>query len=657
LPFPLLSRIKNAMTRPLIPARLAFADGVPVVETSGDARHSADDGPAQARHVFLEGNRLPQRWQGRTSFTILETGFGTGLNFMAAWQAWRTESAQQGASATPRRLHYIAIEKHPFSAADLTRLHALWPEFSGLSQALLAAWPPLLPGLHRLLLDGGQVVLTLAFGDIAECLPQIVARADAFFLGGFRPDSNPEMGDLRHLARLNRLAADGATLATQGTHVSSTAVNRALAQAGFSCKALPGFGGRGSMMAATYAPRWAVPPVMQPSARKAIVIGAGIAGSAACERLAARGWEVTLIERHHAAAQEASGNLAGIVMPLLSRDDNIPSRLARAGFLFSLRLAQRLGGMGQGFAGEACGVVQLAQDEAHARAQREILAQGAYPEDFARWMTPEEVASRIARPASFGGWLFPQGGWVRPASLCQALFDACGSRLEQRFGEEIVQLRRAGEEWQACNAQGRAVASAPVLILAQGARARILEQTRGLPLDAVRGQVTHIPAAVLPSLSMVVCGEGYVTPPHDGLCCVGATYDMDTESSLRAASQQENLGRLAQVLPQAIVPPLELAGRVGFRCVAPDRLPLVGALPDPGRAIAGSRLRDVPRLPGLYGLLGYASRGLIWAGLAAELLASQLEGEPLPVEAELAAALDPGRFALKAFRQRKAEQP
>ncbi|OWW21118.1 hypothetical protein AYR66_18210 [Noviherbaspirillum denitrificans] len=71
--------------------------------------------------------------------------------------------------------------------------------------------------------------------------------------------------------------------------------------------------------------------------------------------------------------------------------------------------------------------------------------------------------------------------------------------------------------------------------------------------------------------------------------------------------------------------------------------------------ISGSRLRDVPRLPGLYGLLAYGSRGIVWAAFAAELLASMLEGDALPIERELVEALDPARFALKADRRRAAE--
>ena len=627
----------------LVPATLHLVDGIPFAGSYDDVYHSADGGLEQARHVFLGGNRLPQRWQGKTHFTIVETGFGLGLNFLATWAAWRADPERC------ERLHFVSIEKHPFRAADLGTLHAMWPELVELSAQLRAAWPPLAPGFHRLLLDGGKVMLTLVFGDISDCLPQIEAGADAFYLDGFSPSKNPDMWSPEILARINRIAAPGATVAT---YTVSSAVRKALTQAGFTCEKLPGFGRKREMLAARFEPRWQVQAPTPPARRDAIVIGAGVAGCAAAERLAARGWNVTLIERHGKPAQEASGNLAGIVMPLVSKDDSVPSRLSRAAYLFTQRIWQEAGGIGRAFAGEACGVLQLARDAENEAAQREAIDTGLYPPDYVRWVDATEAQRLLGTEVAFGGWLFPQGGWVTPASLCHALLDACGERLQRRFDCKVAGIAREGYEWKALDAAGNTIACAPVMIVAGGAHAAMFPQTRDLPLPAIRGQVTHVPAAGLLPLPMVLCGEGYITRPAQGLCCVGATYEFDDDPALRQSSQDENLARLAQLLPQASIPDPGLAGRVGFRCVPPDRLPLVGALPDAAQPIAGSRLRDVPRLPGLYALLGYASRGLVWAPFAAELLASKLEGEPLPVESELAAALDPARFALKEHRRK-----
>jgi tRNA 5-methylaminomethyl-2-thiouridine biosynthesis bifunctional protein len=389
--------------------------------------------------------------------------------------------------------------------------------------------------------------------------------------------------------------------------------------------------------------------------REAIIIGAGLAGSAACERLAARGWQLTLIERHAQPAQEASGNLAGIVMPLMSKDDNVSSRLARAAYLFTLQLWKQLGGIGDAFSGEACGVLQLATDGAQEELQKQTAEQWNYPPGFAHWIDAAAASRLVGGETSSGGWLFPQGGWVHPESLCRALLAACGSRLETRFAQSAVRLERVGAIWRASDEHGTVIAEAPVAILANGTNATIYSQTHGLPLTSMRGQVTHLPEALLPAVPVVLCGEGYLTRPSQGMCSIGASYDADDDRSLRADSHEENLRRLAQILPHATagLEDVPMAGRVGFRCVTPDRLPLVGALPDYDaiKRVSGSRLRDVPRLPGLYGLLGYGSRGLIWAPFAAELLAAHLDGGPLPVESELAAALDPARFLLKAHRR------
>jgi tRNA 5-methylaminomethyl-2-thiouridine biosynthesis bifunctional protein len=173
-----------------------------------------------------------------------------------------------------------------------------------------------------------------------------------------------------------------------------------------------------------------------------------------------------------------------------------------------------------------------------------------------------------------------------------------------------------------------------------------------LPLERIRGQISYLPTDALPVLPLVVCRDAYITPPSFGVVSLGASYDSGSDTGLRAASQQDNVGKVADMLSlPGLGQGAPLAGRVGFRSVAPDRLPLVGALPAPAGKTRIERLRDLPRQPGLYGLLGYASRGLTWAPLAAELLAATLENEPLPLELALVQAIDPGRFQLAVLRR------
>src|SRR5579871_1772903 len=195
------------MRAALVPARLAFQEGTPYSEAFGDIYHSAEGGPAQARHVFLGGNGLPERWRDRGRFTILETGFGPGLNFLVTWQAWRRDPRRCG------KLHFVSLEKHPFSRTDLRTLHRLYPELEDEAARLHAIWPPLVPGGHRAELEAGNVVLTLFFGDIANTR-QLRLAADAIYLDGFAPAKNPDMWSPALMRALSRLAAPGATAAT-----------------------------------------------------------------------------------------------------------------------------------------------------------------------------------------------------------------------------------------------------------------------------------------------------------------------------------------------------------------------------------------------------------------------------------------------------------
>ncbi|KHK52007.1 FAD-dependent cmnm(5)s(2)U34 oxidoreductase, partial [Burkholderia sp. A9] len=312
----------------LVPATLALRDdGILVSPEYGELHRDASHALAHA-HRMLAGNGLPARWQGRRTFTIVETGFGTGSHFLATWAAWRDDPARC------ERLHFVAVEPHPFSREDLRRAvsHIVANTTnSANADALVDAWPMLVPGLHRLEFDAGRVVLTLAFGDARDMLQRLVAHADAFYLGSVAAatDEDPLSTDV--IRALARSAGEGATYAT---HARTDAVKQALVETGFTSRDIDDCAGEPAMRAGEYAPRWRMrrhePPRALPvAARRAIVIGAGLAGCAVVERLAARGWDVTLIERHDRIASAASGNPAGVFHPLMTRDDNVASRLTR----------------------------------------------------------------------------------------------------------------------------------------------------------------------------------------------------------------------------------------------------------------------------------------------------------------------------------------
>ncbi|HHO8087815.1 TPA: tRNA (5-methylaminomethyl-2-thiouridine)(34)-methyltransferase MnmD, partial [Pseudomonas aeruginosa] len=137
----------------------------------------------------------------------------------------------------------------PLAAADLRRALALWPELAPWSEALLGQYLAVHPGFQRLAFAGGRVGLTLLLGDVLECLPQLDARVDAWFLDGFAPAKNPDMWSPVLFAELARLSAPQATL---GTFTSAGFVRRGLIEAGFAMQRVPGYGQKREMLSGTY---------------------------------------------------------------------------------------------------------------------------------------------------------------------------------------------------------------------------------------------------------------------------------------------------------------------------------------------------------------------------------------------------------------------
>jgi tRNA 5-methylaminomethyl-2-thiouridine biosynthesis bifunctional protein len=673
------------MVATLVPARLELReDGTPFSRAYGDIYHSESGGLGQAEHVFLRGNDLPRRWAGRSLFSILETGFGLGINFLATWAQWRRDVE------ACTRLHYVSIEKHPFSKIDLQNYltsvlrllqvsghtsdtPSLANEFPFLVDALCAAWPPLVTGMHRIEFEQGRVVLTLIFGDALEVLPTLTMRADAFYLDGFSPAKNPDLWSTPVFKSLTRLAALGASVAT---YTVSAVVRQSLQDAGFRIDREPGYDSKRDMLIGRFVPRFRMrryePPApfaeqFSNASKHVMVVGAGLAGCAVVATMAARGWHVTLIEAQAAAAMAASGNPAGVFHPMITRDDSFAARLSRSGFLHALRAWHSLQARGLQFELHDQGLFVAAQN-AEDFAQMQIAhAALRLPDDYVRLLTPDAALSLIGVAPVHGGWYFPQGGWLDPAALCRAQLAAAGTHLTAHYNTLAHRIERQGGNWQVLDQDRHVIACAPILVIANAHDAGRLTSLQHLPTISIRGQLTQLPATQyshpMQALQQPLIGDGYVIPLGSRGWLTGASYDFDdTDATLRQDSQQENLQRLRTLLPQAAAmldssdaaPPL--AGRTAFRCVASDRMPLIGAVADEEAALAhaadlnGAHLADVPRQPGLYAAFGYGSRGLVWAALGAELVASQIEGEPLPVDKKLADGVDPARFLLRVLR-------
>ena len=611
------------------------ADGVPFSSVFGDVYHSADGAAEQARHVFLRGNGLPERWRGRRQFTIVETGFGLGLNFLEAWRAFEEDAR------APQALHFVSVESHPLSREALARLQARWPQHAARSRELLAAWPLPLAGFHRLHFGHGRITLTLLLGDAGELLPQLQAHADAFFLDGFAPAKNPQLWSRDIFTELARIAAPGATLATWTV---AAAVRDGLAAAGFAIEKRAGFGSKRDMLAGRRDGDEAagVPALRE---RRAIVIGAGLAGCMVAERLAARGWEVEVLERYATAAQEASGNPLGLASPLLNLADEANARLSRAAFLYALRYYAALAVPP---VPPRPGVLRIARDERDAARFAQLLERLVYPPQFAAYADIGEGTRLAGRAVSRAGLWFPTGMALSPAAACAAALTRWPQRVRQRHSVHADRVEPVAHGWQVLDAQGARIAEAPVVVLAGGALLHAFEQAVLLPLERIRGQVTLLPPDTARRLDVAVSGDRHAVQLPDGRCMIGASFQPgDDDDAVRAADHAENIAAVDAMLPgfcAGIAPDAAtLSGRTGFRAVTPDRLPLFGPL-SRRRGAAGGVADRAGMPPGLMVAGGLGARGIVWAPLGAELIAAQLDEEPWPLSRELALSVDPERF-------------
>lgn len=632
----------------------------PYSEHYQDHYFSRAGGLAESRHVFLDGSQLPRRWRNRERFVIGETGFGTGLNFLATWLAW------VGDGQRCRRLHYVAVELHPLTAEELRQALSPWSELAPLAQQLIGAWPPPVPGWRRLALAGDRVLLDLLFGEAGTELARLDARVDAWYLDGFAPARNPAIWRPAVLSQVARLTAAGGTVAS---YTAAGAVRRGLQQAGFELVKRAGFADKREMLSGILARAPAASPQRRPwlqppppiAADRAVIIGAGLAGSATANALARRGWRVCLLDQNAAPAMAASGNPAAVVMPRAEAQRGAVGQLLLQAYLYALgRLTQ------QGAAAAAwqpTGVLALAlKDQSRRRYQRFIEAYGL-PPGVARWLDAADSTALAGVPIHREALYYPGGGWLAPAGWCRVLV-ATGD-IETCYGAVAARIERIADGWQVRDPAGRRLAAAPVLILANANGAGGFAPTTWLPLVAARGQLSAVPATSASArLRSVVYGKGYLIPAHGGRHIVGATLTArDSNDDLRSADDARILRQLRRSLPRLAA---ELAPRLqgtfaAVRATSPDRLPLVGGVPELAafrsdyKALAlGARWRNLgpPRpLPGLYLLTGLGTRGVTLAPLAAELLAALVSGEPTPLPRDLVEALSPARFLFRALQR------
>lgn len=647
----------------IIPAQCRWVDEQPIASAFDDVYFSKHDGLAETRYIFLQQNQLPQRWQTQTTdFVIAETGFGTGLNFLAACQLWLE-------SKSNNILHYISFDKHPLLATDLQRSLACWPALADLAQALHAHYPALISGWHRVVLFEQRVILNLYFGDVQAGLASQTFKADAWFLDGFAPRKNPAMWSPKLFAAI---AAHSQPQASFATYTAASAVRKGLAEVGFAVKKINGYGRKRDACCGVYqnkvshapntktAPWFAHAPLLQPinpSAPLSIgIIGAGLAGAFTANVFARRGYQVTVYDQAETVAQGASGNHQAMVYCRFSAYASSQYSFYHQAYIYALQQLKSHASF------QSSGLLDLRVDEKTAKRQDELQVADFWPPEYLQFVDASRASEIAGLPIAHNACYLPQGGYVNPVALCQALLRHQNIQLKTACAIDAIEY--AEGQWQLYQQQ-RYLEAKPLLVLANADACLQFAECSTLSLKTIRGQVTHLPmTSQSQRLNVPICFERYIAPAQAGIHSLGASFNLyDNETQARHADNEMNIVKLQATLPDiaqqlTVNGAQQYASRVGFRCYAPDYLPVVGPLPD--TTYFASHYTDLHQgklakvyppaqfYPGLFVNVAHGARGVVSAPLAAEVLFQYVHPHGMfPLSESVRQALHPARFLVK----------
>ena len=586
-----------------------FKDGILRSNEYNDVYFSTENGLEESRHVFLNGNNLLKRFNTENDFTIAELGFGTGLNFLATWQLFKS-SKRKGSI-----LNYISIEGYPLETSLIRKTHSIFPELSFFSKKLCSKLPPLWSGIHRIHFDEDQVCLTLIYGEALEILTNLEFETNVWFFDGFSPSKNKSMWSFELLNEAFRLTKPGGTFATFS---ASGEVRKNLNKAGFFIKKVKGFSNKKEMT------------VGQKSGGKfffeypqsVIVIGSGIAGSSVAKSLQRRGVNVKIIEKMKSIASGSSGNKAAIQSPRLTTVDTVSGRLSLASYRYARDLSKTL----------KCSLddpsIVFGLPEREVIRQRKLLNQD-WPYDLIRKINDDDRNKYLNTENHFEGVIHDYGGTINPIKMIKKILN---NDIEIIFNKKIEKVSKTSSGWQiCCSDQSTFNAEAIVLACAEGLKE--IKQTSVFDLQYTQGQVSYINKSLLANIPKAnISFSGYITPPINDILTVGATYEKYNRKryDVSIEAHRENFDKIPKIIREMFFNKKildDLKGKVSMRVSTYDRMPIMGEIEK-----------------NLYVLSGLGSRGMVWGPLLGDALASIILNQPSGLDRNMIKSCDPNRI-------------
>lgn len=679
-------------------------DGAPFSEHFNDIYFDTHSGCEQSSRVFIEGNDIFNRLLlAKHPFTIAETGFGSGLNFLLTLQVYHQaqlhlsnkesnknvnestnqnvkleagQTAQQNSADTDEHDHqdsllpltFISVEKYPLTKAQLIRSLAVFPELAEYAQPLLSQYPETFESPWQGRFFDGKVTLQLYFCDAAQGYATLKTKKpgliDAWYLDGFSPSKNPDMWHkplFEQIARLSKEQASVATFTVAGM------VRRQLTDIGFRMEKRTSSGKKAQMLAGKFQQSTNTgkgyqlrPQINKP--QQVSIIGGGIASACAAYALTRQGVKINLYCKDNTLAQGASSNAIGALFPLLHQQVDDISLFYQQAFGRAKTIYQQVVDANHHFPHQWCGLLEVSYKESLQKRQKVFEQLKSWPSDLIHGVDAEQASKHAGLTLNFGGLFMPNAGWIAPGALVNALYEAAKStnRLRVHTGINIKSISQTeNNAWQLHSSQG--VFNEQVLIICGGADTIKLNITDQLPLTSVRGQVSSMQTnPEIGKLSTVLCHKGYLTPQHNNQHCIGATFNKNSfDTQTKAEDDVYNLATLNNCLPGMVNWNLDdiVSSKARLRCMTPDHLPMVGPMPnlEAHKSQYAHLAKDKnwrfnqvsPVIDNLYLMTGLGARGLCSAPLLADILAADICGTPYPVDAQMLFNLAPNRFVIR----------
>lgn len=665
---------------------LIFQDnGTPFSQHFNETYFDSESGYEQSQTAFIDANNIFERLKNNDKpFTIAETGFGIGLNFLLTLRVYQKllntplDQSNDLEALTSNKFHFISVEKFPLTKLQLSKSVALFPDLHPFYLPLLDQYPESI----ELSVDekfefsffNGNVTFTLYIGDATDTYSRLATPKegliDVWYLDGFSPSKNPEMWSPELFEQVARLAKEQSTLSTS-THVDF--VRNKLTDVGFRFEKKDMSELAKNTLKATYQKSKTIgrgyqhrPKINKP--QDVAIIGGGIASACVSYYLTSQGINVTLYCKDEALAQGASSNAIAALFPLLHQQKDDISEFYETAFWRAKKLYNDLLDQGFSFSHKWCGLLDVSYKESLKNRQTLFEKIGAWPNELIHSVNAEQANQLSNIDINHGGLFMPKAGWIAPKELVLALFEAAKSthklRIKKNIKIESIQ-QNEDQSWQLNSAKEQF--NENVLVVCSGADSIKINTINELPLTSVRGQITSMASDNnVGKLSTVICHKGYLTPAHKNIHCIGATFDKNSFDIVANPQDDEyNINMLNQCLPNLTKWTLDdkVTAKARLRCMTPDHLPLVGAMPNiNAHTEVYAHLRkdknwkfyeQTPVINNLYVLTGLGARGLCSAPLTAEILTAELCGTPYPVDSKMLFNLSPNRFVIRDLIKRK----